>query len=98
MKLEHKRMQKRIQAVNSTMQSVVSGMSQDVMKAGRKKHLFQGEGSAVHMSIIGNLADKWKKHGEETKKKAKEAMKALENGTPAERRAARDAAAGGGTD
>ena len=94
MKLEHKRMQKRIQAVNSTMQSVVSGMSQDVMKAGRKKHLFQGEGSAVHMSIIGNLADKWKKHGEETKKKAKEAMKALENGTPAERRAARDAKKG----
>merc|ERR1711871_72965 len=94
MKLEHSRMQKRIQAVNSTMQTVVSVMSKDVMKAGRKKHLFQGEGSSVHMSIIGNLADKWKKRSQETKERAKEAIKTLENGTPAERRAARNAKKG----
>merc|ERR1711871_230781 len=87
MKVEHSRMQKRIQAVNSTMQSVVSVMSGGVMKAGRKKHLFEGEGSAVHMSIIGNLANKWKMQ-------SKKAKNTAQGGTPAERRAARAAQKG----
>ena len=96
MKLEHARMQKRIEAVNATMNTALSAMSGIGMKAGRSSahKLFSGAGSAVEMSVVSSMASKWKRHGQEKKAKAAEAMKLLENGNAEERRAARDAQKG----
>lgn len=95
MKREHKRMQKRIDAVNETMTTAVHAlMGKTAFKAGRAKGLFHGEKSAVEMSVVGALAHKWKSANSDAKKKAKKEMEKLSNGTPAERRAAREVSKG----
>merc|ERR1711988_134327 len=72
MKREHKRMQKRIDAVNETMTTAVHAlMGKTAFKAGRAEGLFHGEKSAVEMSVVGALAHKWKSANPE-KKKGKE--------------------------
>ena len=46
-------MQRRIEAVNSTMVSTVNAMmGKTVFKAAREKGMFSGENSAVQMSIV----------------------------------------------
>merc|ERR1711871_1149005 len=95
MKLEHKRMQRRIEAVNSTMVSTVNAMmGKTVFKAAREKGMFSGENSAVQMSIVSKMANKWRNASLAAKAKAKADIAKLSEGTPAERRAAREVSKG----
>merc|ERR1711871_383924 len=95
MELEHKRMQRRIEGVNSTMASTLNAMmGKTVFKVARGKGLFSGEKSAVQMSIVSKMANKWRNASLAAKAKAKADIAKLSGGTPAERRAAREVSKG----